>query len=108
MAVYSNSKLSTFEQCRQKYKFQYIDKIRIPGESIEAFLGSRVHEALEKLSQRDKVKADLVKLRYFAGLTGEQAAKVLGISHVTAERYWDYARSWLRLEIMGRDQTAAY
>jgi len=56
-------------------------------------------EALEKLSKRDKVKADLVKLRYFAGLTSEQAAATLGISHATAERYWDYASSWLRLEI---------
>lgn len=57
-------------------------------------------EALEKLSKRDRAKADLVKLRYFAGLTGEQAAKTLGISHATAERYWDYACSWLRLEIL--------
>jgi len=45
-------------------------------------------------------KADLVKLRYFAGLTIEQSAKTLGISHATAERYWDYACSWLRLEIL--------
>ncbi len=59
-------------------------------------------EALEKLSQTDKVKADLVKLRYFAGLTGEQAAAALGISHATAERHWDYASSWLRLEIRTR------
>ena len=56
-------------------------------------------EALEKLSAKDKVKADLVKLRYFAGLTCEQAAEVLGISHNTADQYWAYARSWLRLEI---------
>jgi len=56
-------------------------------------------EALQKLAQIDKVKADLVKLRFFAGLTGEQAAKVLGISHNTADRYWAYARSWLHLEI---------
>jgi RNA polymerase sigma factor (TIGR02999 family) len=56
-------------------------------------------EALEKLSKKDKVKADLVKLRYFAGLTGEQAAEVLGISHNTADQYWAYARVWLRLEI---------
>jgi len=56
-------------------------------------------EALEKLAQIDKVKADLVKLRFFAGLTGEQAAKVLGLSHNTADRYWAYARSWLHLEI---------
>jgi len=57
-------------------------------------------EALEKLSKRDPIKADLVKLRYFAGLTGEQSARSLGISHATAERYWDYACSWLRLEII--------
>ncbi|OHB66333.1 MAG: RNA polymerase subunit sigma [Planctomycetes bacterium RBG_13_62_9] len=56
-------------------------------------------EALEKLARIDKVKADLVKLRFFAGLTGEQAAKALGISHNTADRYWAYARSWLHLEI---------
>jgi RNA polymerase sigma factor (TIGR02999 family) len=56
-------------------------------------------EALEKFSKKDKVKADLVKLRYFAGLTSEQAAEVLGISHNTADQYWTYARVWLRLEI---------
>jgi len=61
-------------------------------------------EALEKLSKIDRTKADLVKLRYFAGLTGEQAAKTLGISHATAERYWDYACSWLRLEILRNRQ----
>ncbi len=61
-------------------------------------------EALDKLSKGDRAKADLVKLRYFAGLTGEQAAKALGISHATAERYWDYACSWLRLEILRNSQ----
>jgi RNA polymerase sigma factor (TIGR02999 family) len=63
-------------------------------------------EALEKLSGKDKVKAELVKLRYFAGLTGEQAAEVLGISSSTADRYWDYARSWLRLEITKGDEVS--
>jgi RNA polymerase sigma factor (TIGR02999 family) len=63
-------------------------------------------EALEELSKRDKIKADLVKLRYFAGLTSEEAAKVLGISFSTADRYWAYARSWLRLEMAKDDQTA--
>jgi len=62
-----------------------------------------LNEALQKLENEDKTKAELVKLRFFAGLTGEQAAKALGISHATAERYWAYARSWLRLEIMGRN-----
>jgi RNA polymerase sigma factor (TIGR02999 family) len=56
-------------------------------------------EALRKLTDKDKLKADLVKLRFFAGLTSEQTATVLGISTATAERYWDYARSWLRVEI---------
>ena len=62
-----------------------------------------LNEALQKLENEDKTKAELVKLRFFAGLTGEQAAKALGISHATAERYWAYARSWLRLEVMGKD-----
>jgi len=62
-------------------------------------------EALAKLAQQDPTKADLVKLRYFAGLTIAQAAKALDISHATAERYWDYARSWLRVEIGQIDET---
>jgi RNA polymerase sigma factor (TIGR02999 family) len=60
-------------------------------------------EALEKLSKKDKVKADLVKLRFFAGLTGKQAATVLSISHNTCDRYWAYARSWLHLEVTKAD-----
>jgi len=56
-------------------------------------------EALRKFSEKDRLKAELVKLRFFAGLTCEQTACVLGISTATAERYWDYARSWLRVEI---------
>jgi RNA polymerase sigma factor (TIGR02999 family) len=54
-----------------------------------------VDEALTKLAQADKEKAELVKLRYFAGLTIEQAAEVLGISPTTAKREWMYARAWL-------------
>jgi RNA polymerase sigma factor (TIGR02999 family) len=56
-------------------------------------------EALEKLATQDPFKARLVELRYFAGLTGEQAAVVLGISPTTADRHWAYARAWLRAEI---------
>lgn len=56
-------------------------------------------EALEKLAQTDKQKADLVKLRYFAGLTNEQAAKALDISPTTAKRQWRYARVWLLRQI---------
>lgn len=56
-------------------------------------------QALEKLSAKDKIKADLVKLRYFSGLTIEQTAEFLGISCATAKRYWTYARAWLIREI---------
>jgi len=56
-------------------------------------------EALAKLAKHDETKANLVKLRYFAGLTIQQAARALKISHATAERHWDYARSWLHAEI---------
>ena len=56
-------------------------------------------EALDRFAQKDKIKSDLVKLRYFAGLTIPQAAQILDISHATAERHWIYARCWLRAEI---------
>jgi RNA polymerase sigma factor (sigma-70 family) len=56
-------------------------------------------EALDKLAVKDTVKAELVKLRYFAGLTNEQAAQALGISTTTADRYWAYAKAWLHQEI---------
>jgi RNA polymerase sigma factor (TIGR02999 family) len=52
-------------------------------------------EALEKLAAADPAKAQLVKLHYFAGLTLEEAGRVLGISHRTAKRHWAYARAWL-------------
>jgi RNA polymerase sigma factor (TIGR02999 family) len=61
-------------------------------------------EALGKLAKKDKIKADLVKLRYFAGLTSGQAAEVLGIARSTADEHWAYARAWLRLEITKGDQ----
>ncbi|HEY2250242.1 MAG TPA: sigma-70 family RNA polymerase sigma factor [Planctomycetaceae bacterium] len=56
-------------------------------------------EALSKLEAEDPVKANLVKLRFFAGLTVEQAATALGISRATADRYWSFARAWLFHEI---------
>jgi RNA polymerase sigma factor (TIGR02999 family) len=57
--------------------------------------------ALTKLSGTDPNVADLVKLRYFAGLTNKQAAESLGISPRTANHYWAYAKAWLREEIEG-------
>ena len=59
-------------------------------------------EALRKLAEAEPIKARLVELRYFAGLTGEQAAQILGISPATADRHWAYARAWLRNEVRDR------
>ena len=56
-------------------------------------------EALEKLAAEDKQKAELVKLRYFVGLTLEEASDILHISVPTAKRWWTYARAWLFEEI---------
>ena len=58
-----------------------------------------VSEALEKFTALDPQKAELVKLRYFVGMTLEQAAEALGISERTAKRYWAFARAWLHEEI---------
>lgn len=60
--------------------------------------------ALVRFGELDPVKAKLIELRYFAGLTGEQAAEILGISPKTADRYWVYARAWLRREMDGDKQ----
>ena len=58
-----------------------------------------MNEALEKLALEHPVKADLVKLRYFAGLTNEEVSEVLKISVSTAKNYWAFSRAWLLNEI---------
>lgn len=60
-----------------------------------------LHDALEQLAASDPLKAKLVELRHFAGLTGDQAAAVLGISPTTADRYWAFARAWLKNQVCG-------
>ena len=58
-----------------------------------------LNDALDKFAQLDPAKAELVKLRYFVGLTIEEAAEILGISQPTAKRHWTFARAWLYAEI---------
>jgi RNA polymerase sigma factor (TIGR02999 family) len=58
-----------------------------------------IDEALARLQNLDPAKAELVKLRYFGGLTIPEAAQALGISVTTANRYWAYARAWLHEEL---------
>jgi RNA polymerase sigma factor (TIGR02999 family) len=74
--------------------------IEQPSENLIA-----LNEALEKLAKENKIEAELVKLRYFAGLTCKQAAELLGISLSTANEHWAYARARLRLEITKGDET---
>ena len=64
-----------------------------------------LNEAMERFGQIDRVAADLVKLRYYAGLTIPQAAEALGISSTTADRFWAYARAWLHTELKEGDQS---
>ena len=65
-------------------------------------------EALTKLAQKDHGLAELVKLRYFAGLTLEQVAKIQGVSSRTARSHWAYARAWLHREITKGDEPTAH
>ena len=72
--------------------------VQEPSEDLVA-----LDEALAELAEMDKTKADLVKLRYFAGLTIEEAAELLSISPATAKRYCAYARAWLYGKIRSKD-----
>jgi RNA polymerase sigma factor (TIGR02999 family) len=62
-----------------------------------------LNEAVEKLEVEDAVCAELVKLRFFAGLKQGEAAEALGLSRRTADRYWSFARAWLYDELKGGD-----
>jgi RNA polymerase sigma factor (TIGR02999 family) len=73
--------------------------LSLADESAEDFLA--LDEALAQLAHEDPIKAELVKLRYFAGLPVEEAARALGISRATADRYWAFAKVWLYCAITG-------
>ncbi|WP_406698911.1 ECF-type sigma factor [Singulisphaera sp. Ch08] len=82
---------------RQRVDLEFAsDAIEGPAEDLLS-----LDEALEKLSAEDPVSANLVKLRYFAGLSNDDAAEALGISPRTADRRWSYARAWLHQEMLG-------
>lgn len=70
-------------------------------DSSEAVLA--VHDALEKLALESPQKAEIVKLRYFIGLSATEIAAALGASVPTVERHWSYARAWLYAEIKGQN-----
>ena len=66
-------------------------------QAAERFLA--LNEALAKLTSEHPDHAEIVKLRYFAGLTIDEAAKAVGISNATANRHWSFARAWLQAEL---------
>jgi RNA polymerase sigma factor (TIGR02999 family) len=90
------------ENARRKKRLRHggeSKRVEIEMDSLPTRMSSdellALDEALEKLREQDPTKAQLVTLRYFGGMTIEQAAEALGISRVTAHRYWTYARAWL-------------
>lgn len=94
------------ERARQKSRLKRGgDQQRVPLEELDLAMNADsetlllVEEALERLNAADPVKARLVELRFFTGLSLEDAAQVLGVSTPTAKRYWAYARAWLFQEI---------
>jgi RNA polymerase sigma factor (TIGR02999 family) len=93
------------ENARRKLRRKRSGQHRVDLEEVDITIEDpstniiALNEALAKLAKEDSIKADLVKLRYFAGLTIEQTAKILEISRATTERYWSYARAFLFHEI---------
>ena len=75
-----------------------LDEVDVPEEDLSPDILA-VDEALSRLAAEDPTKAELVKLRYFGGLSVEDAGRVLGISRATADRYWAFARVWLYSEL---------
>jgi RNA polymerase sigma factor (TIGR02999 family) len=75
-----------------------LDQIRIAAETPDDQLLD-LDDALKQFADLDPVRAELVKLRFFAGLTMAEAAALLGISVATAERYWAFARAWLHSKL---------
>ncbi len=94
------------EQARRKQRVkhggdrQHVQLSEIMGpEGISQDEMVAVHEVLDELGKTDRQAGELVKLRYFAGFTQEEAAQILGISERTAYRDWSYARAWLRRKL---------
>jgi RNA polymerase sigma factor (TIGR02999 family) len=77
-----------------------LEEIDIPAPAPDDQLLA-MHEVLEKFATIDARKAELVKLRYFVGLSFEETAEVLGIAVPTAKQWWAYTRAWLRVELAG-------
>jgi RNA polymerase sigma factor (TIGR02999 family) len=89
---------------QQRVEFEQAE----PGSALAPASGDdqllAVNDALDKLAAQNKSEAELVKLRYFVGMTLEEAAEVLGLSARTADNYWAHARAWLFRELKSQRQ----
>jgi len=99
MTTYSHSKLGTYLQCKQKYKFQYVDKIKSDYESVEAFMGKLVHATLEKLYkdlkfQKMNSKEDLLA-HFAANWDSQWHDKIMIVKEYTAENYQDMGKKFI-------------
>ena len=87
---------------RKRVSFERAERVAsAPPEDLLA-----LDDALERLRHNDPVAGQLVALRYFAGLSVEEAARALGLSRANAYRHWTFARAWLRCQLTGGDDPA--
>jgi len=97
-----NARRKRTEKHGGRLERQDLDDVEIaapaPSEDLLA-----IDEALAKLEAEDPVKAQLVKLRYFVGLSEEDAASVLGLSRTSVQRYWRYTKAWFLIELRGAE-----
>jgi RNA polymerase sigma factor (TIGR02999 family) len=88
---------------QQRVDLDHIDLVSaVDGDQLLA-----VNDALDKLAAQNKSEAELVKLRYFVGMTLEESADALGISARTADNYWAHARAWLFHELKGGSSSSS-
>jgi RNA polymerase sigma factor (TIGR02999 family) len=86
---------------RRGGEYRRVDLDEVAGDEGQADELLSLSDALDELSREDPTKAELVKLRYFAGLSVQEAADALDVSRATADRYWAYAKAWLYCRISG-------
>jgi RNA polymerase sigma factor (TIGR02999 family) len=94
------------DRARQKLRIRHggsLERVDLDGQDLAAPADDEqlvaVHEALDNLAKDHPVQAEVVKLRYFVGMTNEETAHVLGVSVATVKNYWTFARTWIFNEI---------
>jgi len=94
------------DRARQKLRIRHggsLERVDLDGQDLAAPAEDEqlvaIHEALDNLARCHPVQAEVVKLRYFVGMTNEETAEILGVSVATVKNYWTFARTWIFKEI---------